>query len=179
MEIQSFYCSVCAEKTIYDAIKPRFCSGCGQPFAVFANKPKNSVAAVAREVEAEEEEDNEEPKLTIKPASYYRNRVKGAQVEAEVEDDDDGETEGGDDDEDNDYQGGDPDLRASIVGQPNLLDNLTRNLKSNKGVKFSDIIKVTPEPQFNEPSKSAKPKTAKASSPKATGAKRGRPSKKT
>lgn len=174
MEIQSFYCQGCSEKTLYNLVKPRFCSACGQPFAVFANKVTAAVSA-PKVIQGMTEQDLEDEELAlskIKTASYYRARAKEKRVEVEdnmdnLQDEDDGD----------DFQGGDPDFRGS-GNQPNLLDVLSNGTKKNTGVKFSDIIRKEPS-LSNDSAQPVKTKTAKASSPKATGAKRGRPSKKT
>lgn len=170
MEALKSFCQSCCEVTLYTGAKARFCCHCGQPFAVFANKVTVAVSA-PKVVESVTEQDLEDEELAlskIKTASYYRNRVKGQK--AEVED-------SVSDDEDDDFQGGDPDFRGS-GNQPNLLDALSNGAKKNTGVKFSDIIKREPS-LSNDSAQPVKTKTAKASSPKATGAKRGRPSKKT
>lgn len=170
MDIQSFYCQGCSEKTLYNLMKPRFCCHCGQPFAVFANKVTAAVSApkVIQGMTEQELEDEELALSKIKTASYYRNRVKGQKTEVE---------DSVSDDEDDDFQGGDPDFRGS-GNQPNLLDVLSNGAKKNTGVKFSDIIRKEPL-LSNDSAQPVKTKTAKASSPKATGAKRGRTSKKT
>lgn len=174
MEALKSFCQSCCEVTLYTGAKARFCCHCGQPFAVFANKVTVAVSA-PKVVQGMTEQDLEDEELAlskIKAASYYRARAKEKRAEIE----DNAHKEGDDENDGDDFQGGDPDFRGS-GNQPNLLDVLSNGAKKNAGVKFSDIIKREPS-LSNDSAQPVKTKTTKTSSPKATGAKRGRPSKK-
>ena len=57
------YCSTCGGGTNYTAVKPQFCASCGEAFSalnktpakkVFKANPKNPIATIQEEVEAEE-----------------------------------------------------------------------------------------------------------------------------
>lgn len=172
MEINKQICQSCVESTYYTSQKPRFCMCCGQSFAVFANKT-NSIAKAAT-ITVERDEDDEPLYMgSIKPASYYRQKAKKS-FEDSSTDDDEKELE----DDGSDDRGGDAGLRASAENQVNILDFLGNGPKKSAGVKFSDIIKISePSPSNDSAAKPVKEK--KTPSPKAAGAKRGRPSKKT
>lgn len=159
MNIEKFYCTSCAEATLYNSIKPRFCAFCGQSFAVFSSatiKPKT----VNQEINSPEIYNNTffEPKPTIRPASYYRNKAKT-------------KLEGEEDDLDNEIEDNDLGEFGSDTGE-NLQTLFGQGLmKRNKGVKFGDIIKK--EVTANE-----QPKQPKVAADRPKPKKPGRPSKK-
>ncbi len=135
MNIEKFYCrnSNCAEATLYNGVKPRFCAFCGQSFAVFSS------AVVAPKPTTPVSQDNNpffEPTPTIRPASYYRNRSKAKEQELEDDIDDDLDDDG----EQGEFGADSGESLQQLFGQ-----GLT---KRNKGVKFGDIIKV--ESKANE-----------------------------
>lgn len=162
MEYKS-YCQLCSGATISLVISPRYCCECGHPFVVFANAPIKP-KTVNQEINSTEIDKNPffEPKPTIRPASYYRNKSKAK----ELEDDLDNDIE--DEDDDNDGELGEfaPDSGESL--QELFGQGL---VKRNKGVKFGDIIKT--ESIANE-----QPKQPKVTADKPKPKKPGRPSKK-
>lgn len=132
MNIEKFYCqnALCAGVTLYSGMKPRYCCVCGQPFAVFANTPAKP-KMVNQEINSPEIDNNPffEPKSSIRPASYYRNRSKAKEQE-ELEDDIN-------DDLDNDGEQGEFGADSGESLQQLFGQGLA---KRNKGVKFGDII---------------------------------------
>lgn len=156
MNIESFYCQHCTEKSIYSGLKPRYCCYCGKSFAVFSSAvvtPKPSPPAAPAS-----EDDNPffEPKPTIRPASYYRNRSKAK--EQELEDDID-------DDLDDDGEQGEFGADSGESLQQLFDQGLT---KRNKGVKFGDIIskETFANEQSKKPEAADKPKLKKLGRPR-------------
>lgn len=154
MNIESFYCQHCAEKSIYSGLKPRYCCYCGKSFAIFSS------AVVAPKPAAPTPDEEENPflasKSTIRPASYYRNKSKAKELEG---DDLDNDTE-----DDNDNDNGELGEFGPADNGENLQTLFGQGLmKRNKGVKFGDIIKkeVIANEQPKQPKTANKPKAGR------------------
>ena len=146
MELKSFFCQFCSEKTIYSAQKPKRCCMCGEPFALFGSATVASKPAPV--VKAEEQEEDEEARYSkLRLASHYRNKVKNAQVDEEdldeIEEDDNEHSNSG-----------------APTNQVSIQDFLGNLGKKSAAVKFSDIIKVSND------SKPAKAKRGRKPGPK-------------
>ena len=155
MELKSFFCQFCSEKTIYSAQKPKRCCMCGEPFALFGSATVASKPAPV--VKAEEQEEDEEARYSkLRLASHYRNKVKNAQVDEEDLDDEN-------EDEGDDFNGGDKDFSASAPSnQVSIQDFLGNLAPKNKSVSFSSIIKAN----NSNDSKPAKAKRGRKPGPK-------------
>lgn len=144
MEINKFYCQSCAESTTYTSVKPKFCSHCGQPFAVFGSAPVKKVSPPSQPIG---ERDGDNPSVwsgigsNLKPASYYKNKSK-SNIEPPEDDDLDDENDEGDEG----YF--DPNYVPGNI-KPVSFDDIIPSRKRSEGVKFGDIIKSEP----NEPQK--------------------------
>jgi hypothetical protein len=147
MEVNKFYCETCVEFTLYTTVKPRFCSACGQPFAVFGAAPKT-----VKQIVAEIEKTPTPSWGNLKGASYYRNKEKAKFVE-EDPDDDDLEEEG------DDFQG-DPNYVPGSIKEVSFDGIFGNSGKKNKGVSLADII-GSETVDNDKPVKSKKPRGRK------------------